>query len=234
MEYHIGAGSGAIDADGWIAVPQVAGFSPNVNGVLMSLNTAFLNGATVDLTGLVQGQSTTTKVPLQQNRFFKVRMKKRQAGNAATEVLAGVSNPTAMFNTIYKNVPQFGSWMPSTSAEFGVACLDVQELIGGGIDCTPITDGFHVNYTAANPNMGGVSLTLYGPGGPYSVDNVAPTSSVAETFGTASGLSNAGGIVDVKTLKKCAYSVWLSVELKLTDGRTQHSDIHDWLSFCKQ
>ncbi|HEX2631008.1 MAG TPA: hypothetical protein VHM26_18455 [Chitinophagaceae bacterium] len=234
VPYNVGNTSGGVDGAGWIAVPQASNFSPNINGELLSLNTATLNGATVNMAGLIQGQSTTTRAALQQNRFFKIRMVKRQVGNALTEVVAGVSNPVAMFNTVYNNVPQFGSWMPQTSNEMGVACIDIQEMIGGGggTGCTPITTALHVNYTAANPNMGAVSLTLYGPGGPYSIQNVTPASSVAETFGTATELHNPA-LVPVSSLNKCAYTVILSVELKLTNGENQHSNIEDWLSFCK-
>jgi hypothetical protein len=109
---------------------------------------------------------------------------------------------------------------------------------GGGTGCTPITSAIHVNYTAANPNMGGVSLTMYGPGGPYSIQTVSPVSSVAETFGTATELFTIppplpAVLVPINTLNKCAYTVILSVELKLTNGESQHSNIEDWLSFCK-
>jgi len=159
-------------------------------------------------------------------------MIKREAGNAASEVVAGVSNPIAMFNTVYNNVPKFGSWMPQTANQFGVACIDLQEMIGGGTGCTPITNAIHVNYTAANPNLGGTSLTLYGPGGPYSVENVTPASNVPETFGTATELHNPV-LVPVNTLSDCAYTIIFSVELKLTDGEIQHGNIEDWLSFCK-
>jgi len=230
-DYEVSPTSG-MDAFGWIAVPQAANFAPNINGELLGFNTASLNAGNVDMAGLIQGQSTTTKAPLQQNRFFKIRMIKREAGNAASEVVAGVSNPIAMFNTVYNNVPKFGSWMPQTANQFGVACIDLQEIIGGGTGCKPITNAIHVNYTAANPNLGGTSLTLYGPGGPYSVENVAPASNVPETFGTATELHNPV-LVPVKNLSDCAYTVIFSVELKLTDGEIQHGNIEDWLSFCK-
>ncbi|MEO8962391.1 MAG: hypothetical protein ABI325_10940 [Ginsengibacter sp.] len=233
VDYTVGAGTG-VDASGWIAVPQASNFAPNINGVLLGFETSSLNSNTVNMAGLIQGQSTTTIAPLQQNRFFKIRMRKRQIGNPATEATAGVSNPIAMFNTLYNNVPQFGSWMPQVSNEMGVACIDIQEMIGGGgsTGCKPIIDELHVNYTAANPNMGVVSLILYGPGGPYSIENVTPSSSVAETFDTAKELHNPA-LVPVKTLSKCAYTVIMSVELKLTNGESQHSNIEDWLSFCK-
>ena len=245
--YSVGNVSGGIDAAGWIAVPQAANFSPNINGEILSLDTRSLYNATVDMTGLVQGQSATTIAPLSQNRFFKIRMIKRQAGNAATEVIAGESNPIAIFNTAYPNVPKYGSWMPKTTGqpgvpvEMGVACIDIQEMIGGGggtNSCTPITNAIHVNYTAANPNMGGVSLTLYGPGGPYSVETVAPASLVPETFGTATQLFTIPPppppvLVPVSALNKCAYTVILSVELKLTNGEDQAGNIEDWMSFCK-
>jgi hypothetical protein len=236
-DYVVGP-SGGVDASGWIAVPQAPNFAPNVNGELLNLNTAKLNGMSVNMAGLVQGQSTTTIAALQQNRSFKIRMVKREAGNASTETVAGVSNPIAMFNTVYANVPQFGSWTPLTDDELGVACLDIQEMIGGGggTGCTPITNAIHVNYTAANPNMGAVSLVMYGPGGPYNLVNVAPVGSVSETFGTAINLETQAlppTIEPVGNLKKCAYTIWLSVELKLTNGESQHAGIHDWMSFCK-
>jgi hypothetical protein len=234
IPYIVGNSAGGVDASGWIAVPQAANFAPNINGELLGLNTVTLNSATVSMAGLVQGQSTTTKAALQKNRFFKIRMRKREAGNAATEVTAGVSNPVAMFNTTYKAVPKYGSWMPQTRDEMGVACMDIQEMIGGGggTGCTPITTALHVNYTAANPNMGSVSLSLLGPGGPYSIQNVSPVGSVAETFGTATELHNPA-LVPVSSLSKCAYTAILSVELKLTDGESQHSNIEDMVSFCK-
>jgi hypothetical protein len=234
IPYNVGITSGGVDPSGWIAVPQAANFAPNINGALISLNTARLNAATVNMAGLLQGQSTTTIAPLQQNRFFKIRMRKRQVGNPGSEVSAGVSNAVAMFNTVYQNVPKFGSWMPSVSSEMGVACIDIQEMIGGGgTDCVPITSQLHVNYTAANPNMGATSLTLYGPGGPYAITNVTPASNVPETFGTAQQLESGVIVVPVTDLKNCAYTVIFSVELKLTNGESQHGNIEDWMSFCK-
>lgn len=232
VPYKVGNVSGGVTLDGWIAVPQAANFAPNINGVLLSLNTASLNSNAVNMAGLVQGLSTTTKAPLQPNRFFKIRMRKRQVGIPLSELPAGVSNPIAMFNTSYQNVPKFGSWMPSLANEMGVACIDVLEMVGGGIGCTPITTAIHVKYTAANPNMGVVTLTLYGPGGPYAIRDIAPVSSVSETFGTAKELFN-GAVVPINSLLNCAYTAYLSVELKLTDGENQHSNIEDWLSFCK-
>ncbi|MBK8568310.1 MAG: hypothetical protein IPN76_34635 [Saprospiraceae bacterium] len=143
-----------------------------------------------------------------------------------------------MFNTLYANVPQFGSWTPQPSNELGVACIDIQEMIGGGggTGCKPITDTIHVHYTAANPNMGAVSLVMYGPGGPYNLINNAPVGSVSETFGTAINLETQTSpptIEPVGNLKKCAYTIWLTAELKLTNGESQHAGIHDWMSFCK-
>ncbi len=232
VDYVVGPGSG-VNPDGWIAVPQAANFSPNINGELLGFNTASLNQNSVNMAGLIQGQSTTTVAPLQQNRYFKIRMIKREVGNPASEVTTGISNAIAMFNTTYTDVPQFGSWMPQVSNEMGVASIDIQEMTGGGgAGCTQITDELHVNYTAANPNMGAVSLTLYGPGGPYSIDNTAPAGFMEETFGTANELRKPL-TVPVSSLSNCAYTAFLSVELRLTNGESQHSNIEDWLSFCK-
>jgi hypothetical protein len=235
VPYNVGITTGGVDAGGWIAVPQALNFWPNQNAELLSLNTAKLNGNTVSMAGLVQGQSTTTIAPLQSNRFFKIRMRKRQVGNPASEESAGVSNAIAMFNTVYENVPQFGSWMPQTTNEMGVACIDIQEMIGGGgsTGCTPIINALHINYTAANPNMGAVGLNMYGPGGSYTIDNAAPVSSVAESFGTAQRLMKGAVEIPVNSLLNCAYTVTLTAELKLTNGENQHAGIEDWMSFCK-
>jgi hypothetical protein len=80
-----------------------------------------------------------------------------------------------------------------------------------------------------------VSLTLYGPGGPYAIGDTAPASAVAETFGSAAKLFIGSPPVEVAvtSLDQCAYTVLLSAELKLTDGENQHANIEDWMSFCK-
>ena len=178
------------------------------------------------MSGLVPGDSTTTIASLRRNRYFQIRMKKREWNNAASEQIAGTSRPIALCNLVYQNVPQKGSWLPTTSNERGVACLDLEELSSGD-GCAKVSDSLNVNYTAANPNLGTVSLSMTGPGGPHTFTPIVFTTPGQEAHGKA---SYSGNVMD---LPKCAYIVKLSAELKLTNGETQHSNIWDEVAFCK-
>ncbi len=216
----------------WIQVPQDSGiFDIAFNGSLIQLISSNLANGSVNKAGLVQG---TTSAPLQKNRYFALRMWKREQGNDASKVMAGFSRPLAIFNTTYQNVPQGGSWLPSTSNELGIASVDLEELkVGGG--CSKITTTLTVNYTAANPNLGAVAINMYGPGGPHNFEAVAFPSPGEEAFGASkyTGANNTVDPNDVINLPNCSYEVRLTAELKLTNGETQHQGIWDRVLFCK-
>lgn len=209
----------------WIQVPQYSGggFDIHFNGSLIKLISGQLAGGTVDKSGLMQG---TSSAPLLKNRYFALRMWKREQGNPASEVMAGFSRPIAIFNTVYENVPQGGSWLPTSSNELGIACIDLQELkVGGG--CSKIDTSLTANYTAANPNLGNVSLIMYGPGGPHNFEPIQYPSPGEEAFGSS------GYIGNVSLLPNCSYEVRLNAALNLTNGETQHHSIWDRVLFCK-
>ena len=207
----------------WIVVPQTATM---LTGHLINLISGKLASGAINMAGLVPGNSTTTVQPLQQNRYFSLKMKRRQAGNAATEQMAGVSRPIAIMNTIYQNVPQRGSWLPGTSNERGVAAIDLAELAASG-GCSKISNSLTAKYTAGNPNLGVVSLSMSGPGGPHSFDPVVFTTPGEEAHGSASYVGN------VANLPNCSYEVRITAELKLTNGEHQHDNIWDRVLFCK-
>jgi hypothetical protein len=209
----------------WIKVPQVAGFIPNADGVLIKLRTQSFTGSDVDMTALVPGSSTTTVSSLRKNKYYKLRMKKREAGNLPSSVVAGTSKAIAIFNDIYKNVPQKGSWLPHTSDERGVASIDLMELAGGG--CAKVTTTLNAKYTAAIPNLGTVRLSMIGPGGPHSFAPVVYPSPGEEAFGTSAYV----GVV--ATLPNCSYIVRVHADMMLTNGEHQHHDIWDEVAFCK-
>ncbi|WP_439482340.1 hypothetical protein [Cyclobacterium plantarum] len=217
----------------WIEVPQ-SGTLPmgynlvlNNNGPLIKLISTTIANTPVDMGGLVPGNSTTTINPLQENRYFSLRMVKREAGNSASEVVAGVSRALAVFNTKYLNVPQRGSWLPTTNSnELGVASIDLEELATAG-GCSTISDSLTVKYTAANPNLGGVSLGMTGPGGPHNFAPIVFPSPGEEAHGTSAYTG------DVTALPNCSYEVRLNAELKLTNGESQHDGIWDRVLFCK-
>lgn len=218
-----------VDGDGWIAVPQVAGFRPNLNGMLLNLPTNRLMTATADVAGLTQGDSVTTRAALLQNRYFALRMVKREAGTPSSEVMAGTSRPVAICNTTYQNMPKGGSWVPRTADSMAVACLDLVELIGDG--CGGTSDSITVRYTAAHPNLGGVTLTMAGPDGPHTFTPASPLPENVpdqEAYGTATYAGN------VSVLPDCAYILTLQVTLLLTNGVSGPGPFYDRLAFCKK
>lgn len=217
----------SVTGDGWIQVPQESdAFGPGYfhpNGNMIRLVSTHLTGETLDMAGLTPGQSaTSTGQPLAQNRYFALRMWVREQGAPATAQVAGTCERLAICNARYDNVPQGGSWMPHTVDNvLAVHSLDIQELGGG---CNEITTSLTVHYTAAAANLGSVSLSMSGPGGPYSF---APISSSPDAFGTATPAFTIGD------LPSCAYTVQLSVQVLLTNGDSHPDNLHDQVAFCK-
>ncbi len=215
------------DAQGWIAMPQdnnlLTGlFTPNLDMIRLATTTMAAWG-TVDVGGVSAGNSTSG-AGFALDRLFGIRLRVREAGNALTEIAAGECETLAIDNTLYDHVNNGGSWAPSqVSGQLAVASLDVLELVTHG--CIGIADQLHVLFTAAHPNLGAVSITLTGPGGPYGFTLPAPV--VGEQFGTATN-----GFV-VTTLPKCAYIVTLSVDALLTTGDSTPNAVHDQVAFCK-
>jgi len=116
---------------------------------------------------------------------------------------------------------------PSTrtriSSEVGIAEL-------GGAPCSTLANSLTVQFTAAHSNLGGVGVTLEGPGGPYAFTlNPDPASVPAENlFGTA----DADGWT-FASLPPCAYLLKLSVGVLLTTGDGSPSPLVDYIAFCK-
>jgi hypothetical protein len=223
------------DAQGdWIQVPQesssplgaVGFFTPNGN--MIQLNTASLSAfPLVDLTiptVLQAGDSvTSTGKPLVANKHFAIRMLVREQGTAGAGTQAGICQHVAIENTQYKT-ENHPSWMSVVYTRYGVAMVDVAQLIAAG--CSDITTGLDVLFTAAHPNLGAVGVTMSGPGGPYSF--TLPAASPGNHFGTAtpSGFTVAG-------LASCAYIITVSAQVLLTTGDSSPDDLYDQIAFCK-
>lgn len=216
-----------VEFDGnWIKVPQYNGSGNDIafNGSLIKLKSAKLAAGSVDKSTLTQGNSSA---PLEKNRYFALRMLKREAGNDASIVMAGFSRPLAIFNKTYLNVPQGGSWLPTPgNPELGIASVDLQELATGG-GCSKVGNTINVKYTAANPNLGDVSLNFTGPGASNSFSPIVYPSPGEEAHGTSQYTGNFGA------LENCAYEIRLNAALKLTNGETQHQGIWDRVIFCR-
>ncbi|MEM6263846.1 MAG: hypothetical protein AAGI38_15135 [Bacteroidota bacterium] len=229
--YAINPAPGEIEvqfAGDWAQVPQVSNL--HFTGEQIRLNSNNLDARTFDMSGLIPGNSTSS-VPalsggLPANRFFALRMWKRELGNAATEVLAGTSRPLAICNLTYADTPQNGSWLPTTSSEPGVACLDLVHLATGG-GCATLGSSLEVRYAAANPNLGNVTLSMTGPGGPHAFSAVTVPTPGEEAYGTATYTGNVAALPD------CAYLVRVHAEMRLVNGESKMSNRWDEVAFCK-
>jgi hypothetical protein len=234
--YTVNGNPGELEANvvaGWIRVPQQSNtFGPSgffqPNGNQISLTTKSLGGwVDVDLIGLVAGNSSTsTGQPLAQNRYFALRMRVRKVGNPASEQVAGVCQQIAINNTLYDHILHHPAWMPQNlSNQLGVTMVDIQQLVVGG-GCAGIGNNLDVKFTAAHPTIGNVSISMSGPGGPYSF--TLPAAVPGERYGAATP----NGFV-VADLAPCAYIVTLSVQVLLTTGDSIPDNLFDQIAFCK-
>lgn len=239
-DYYIN-GNGAIektvDFNGnWIQMPQDLNFAPHIDTDILTLNTESLMPIVhIDVNAMTIGSATIPGVATHvSNKYFALRMKQRQWGNAATEVIAGTSRPIAIFNARYDKVPKYGSWIPTkVDNQMCVCSLDINEIILGTGGCGKITNNLTVHINARNENLGGVSLTLTGPAKPgqsFSFPTIASTQ--PEVFGNTIHPIIVP-VNSVNELLPCAYTVTLSVSLMLTTGDHIPNPLYDFISFCK-
>ena len=223
----------APDAQGWIAVPQdnsltTGLFVPNNN--LLGLNSETLSAQTHDLAAIVAGQSTAP-AGLAVDEYVAVRMVMREVGQPTTQVEAGIAQRVALANTTYNHVQKHGSWVPTrVDGQLGAVSIDVEELIGHG--CARIHNTLTVDYTAAHPNLGSMSLTVTGPGGPY---HYAMPAIGPDYHGSVNQLLDAANTpVAVSSLPKCSYILHAAIDLLLTTGDSAPLPISDDIAFTTQ
>lgn len=222
----------AVIAGDWIQVPQwndvfspAGAFAPNGN-LLNVITAALVASPTIDVNGVVAGASSTALgAPLSANQHVGLRMRVREVGNPASETDAGTCAHVAIDNTRYANVAKGGSWAPwLASDQLCVASIDAAELRGNG--CAGVNADLTALFTATHPNLGDVTVSMTGPGGPYAFTLPAPVP--GEQFGTAIKSFN------FSLLPNCAYIVKLSVGLLLTTGDSSPLPIGDEIGFCKK
>jgi hypothetical protein len=222
------------DADGWIAVPQdnnlLTGlFVPNNN--LLGLASAALSAQTHNFASIDAGH-TSVPAGLATDQLVTLRMVIRQVAQPpSAAVQAGICDRLALANTTYNQVEKNGSWVPGRyDGYLGALSIDVSELIGHG--CAKITNALTVLYTAAHPNLGSVSLTVTGPGGPY---HYAMPAATPDYFGTVTALlDGANHPVAIASLPPCGYNLSASAVLLLTTGDSIPLPENDFLVFTKQ
>ena len=247
LDYIVGAPSAGemaatVNADShgdWIQVPQesssalgpIGFFSPNGNMIrLITASLAAFPTINLETPGpLIASQSaTSTGQALVQNRHYSIRMQVREVGTGIAGVVAGSCQNVAIENSRYRTL-HHPAWMAELkSSALAVAMVDVEELILNG--CSGINTTLTVNYTAAHPNLGSISIGMKGPGGPYSLALTPDGAASADNqFGTAT----LAAPLTVNDLAPCAYIVKLSVQVLLTTGDWVPDHLEDEIAFCK-
>ena len=225
------------DPDGWIQVPRqnslviggVGRFVPT--GVLAQLDTTKLTNEVFDLTPAVPPLPLKAGDPMPALQksvkpVFQINFEARKvvghAGvNANSLAKIALSNTTYTYN---RHPDWAGSPPPVTTIP--VLSLDIAELIAGG-GCNPLSNKLHALFTAYHPYLATLNLFLEGP---------APLPPVINPVISADGEADSPGggqLIDISGLKPCAYILWLTATLDLTDGYVQKfGTFDDHIAFC--
>jgi hypothetical protein len=225
-----------ISVDGWIQVPQEnnwlspAGAFVSDGNMIELITQSLAAFSPHDETGTLAGNQAAH--PLVQDLYFGIRMRVRQQGVPLSETDGGTCVHIAIDDTLYKNITLHPDWdgglqsvPPLSQLPLTVCMLDIAELKAH--PCSQIGNTLTVLFTAAHPNLGSVSITMKGPGGPYNF-TLPAIPEAGDYFGTATP----SGFV-VSNLAPCAYLVTLEVQVLLTDGDNVPSDQFDQIAFCK-
>lgn len=240
-------------ADGWIKVPPMFPGAPMVTGLgwrfvpgsdLINLNTTTLTPfvASIDETGVTAGSSANTGVPgaplLQTNVHHGIRMRIRNQGNSGTGTNAGTCGHIAINNTHYDNISHHPYWpggLFGATDELAVASLGIAELVAA--PCSLLTTSLTPTFTAAHSNLGAVTMSMEGPGGPYpfALNPVVVQNPGENWFGAAVPGVNASfpSSWTFAKLSPCAYLLKLSVTALLTTGDGVPAALVDYIAFCK-
>ncbi len=218
---------------GWIRVPQNDNINAAAGGLFVPdvelanlRSTSLATFETVDCTQLEAGEAAQSEgrvVP--REHFFAIRLKVRTWGVAASEQPAGHVRRVAVSNPTYTNITRHAEWNPAPPfSAFAVVMLDVAELVGAG--CTKVTNSLQPRFTAAHPNMGGVTMRLEGGPTPAKPFTVPASPSSEDQFGV--GVPNGWGL----PLTPCSYLVRVSADVNVTTGTWEPPGIEDYMGFC--
>lgn len=240
-----------VQAGGWIKVPHEndltngggGRFIPQ--GGLANLDTTQFTNESFDLTvpapGLKAGDSIPAGIPPHSEKpAYEIFFEARKQGTVAP-VWANNLTKIAFSNTAYKYV-RHAEWDGGPFTTRSVCSLDIAEMTApGATGCDKLLDHVHGLYTCYHPYLGSVLLWLQGPGIPTGIGippvpvPPAPFSFTPAIIVDEAASGPAGHDFDISTLKPCAYILWMSATVKLTEGYGLISDATDWdlIAFCK-
>jgi hypothetical protein len=238
-----------VQAGGWIKVPHEndltngggGRFIPN--GRLVDLDTTQFTNESADLTtpapGLVAGDTVPAGIPPHSEMpTYKIFFEARKT--AGPLVSSNNLEKIAFSNTAYKYT-RHANWDGGDVTTRSVCSLNIAEMIApGATGCDKQKNHVHALYSCYHPYLGSVLLWLQGPGIPTGV-GIPPVPVPPAPFSfapaVAAGEAASGAVghdFNITTLKSCAYVLWLSATVRLTEGWGQIPDATDWdmMAFC--
>ncbi|HET7378574.1 MAG TPA: hypothetical protein VFJ24_00900, partial [Gaiellales bacterium] len=137
----------------------------------------------------------------------------------------------AVNNTRYDNISHHPYWpggLFGQTHELAVCSIGIAELEAH--PCEVLKDTMTVKFTAAHSNLGDVTVSMEGPGGPYAftLNPNAAEDPGENWYGTA----DPNGWT-FKGLSPCAYLLKLTVDPLLTTGDSDPLPLVDYIAFCK-
>jgi len=243
------------DGEGWIAVPPLTPVAPMVpgpgwtfsasgdtTGLLNLETTALTSFPPLDESGVNAGESANTGGAgdpwLQTDVHYGIRMMIRNQGTSGEGTDGGTCGHIAINNTLYYDISHHPYWEgglwskePATDKEIAVCSIGIAELAKA--PCSRLDKSLTVQFTAAHSNLGDVSVSLEGPGGPYefTLDEEPGSIPGENLFGTATPT----GSWSFAKLAPCAYLLKLEVWVLLTTGDADITPepLVDYIAFCK-
>jgi hypothetical protein len=231
-----------VKAGGWIEVPRennlviggIGRFVPT--GALANLDTTKLTTEPFDLRTPAPGLHAGDTVPAAKEStkpVFKVFFEARKVIGGAS-VSSNDRDRIALSNTAY-TYTRHAEWAGGDVTNRSVCSLDVGELVAPGASgCDRLHGHVHALYTGYHPYLQGVSLWFEGNAIPATLPTAGlPFQPLAP--GADETVSPAGGNdFDISGLAPCAYILWMSTTVGLTEGWGLIGDATEWdhIAFC--
>lgn len=240
-----------VQTGGWIKVPHENDLTDGgggrfiPQGRLVNLITTKFTDESFDLTvpapGLKAGDSIPAGIPPHSEKpTYKIFFEARKQGTVAP-VWANNLDKIAFSNTAYKYT-RHTEWDGGTFTTRSVCSLDIAEMIApGSTGCDKQRDHVHALYSCYHPYLDSVLLWLQGPGIPTGLGiPPSPVPPAPFSFAPAVAVDEAasgpvGHDFDLSALRPCAYILWMSATVNLTEGWGRIPDATEWdmIAFCK-
>ncbi len=227
-----------VKAGGWIEVPRENNFVIGGGGRfvrsaagMVALDTRKFTNEAFDLRVPAPGLKAGDSVPMAKRSEapkYRIYCEARKVLGGAP-VSSNQLDKIAFSNTAY-TYTRHTEWAGGDVTTKTVCSLDIGELFApGATGCDKLKNDLHAYFTAYHPYLDSVSVSLEGQG-------VPPPAPISPAIAGGQATSPPGGhFFNITALQPCAYILWLSATVNLTEGWGLISDAtdSDHIAFCK-